>query len=270
VTVLAIFVFAILSVVSLGLVVSAVLEATGVVILPQPKPRSATDDASIAVAGATLLLAVLTAGLAYLTYTAVDAARRQEAIANEALAQSRQMAAAADKQAAASERQASSASDTLTASWQPILVDVPRGVADVHVMEKAGDYDLSVPFRNVGTGTAILLGLGVTVMGENGPPGRMLSAIVPPGEITRLGFWLQASDPRYSTLIGNLKRGDPFEVSVSYTDQHGSPAWMTMAHVSPVRPGVWAVRQVGLYRPPGAATPYVMSGPASEDVPFTT
>jgi hypothetical protein len=143
-----------------ALMILAVLTAVGWVPgvhRPDYGNVSAGDVGSLAVAGATLLLADFTAVLAWLTRRSLAATRWEAEIAEAALQASNRQAATAEGALAAAQEQARIASDTLRElrqsrelEWRPILVraTIESGVS-------SGKAYRQVELRNIGRGPAL-------------------------------------------------------------------------------------------------------------------
>jgi hypothetical protein len=125
---------------------------------------------------------------------------------------------------------------------------------------------LSVAFRNVGTGIAIVTSLGIGT--DPSMPtwiGTATSTVVGPGEVTGLRFIVPKDRADLNALVLALGRpASAVEVEVRYTDVNGTDVLRSKAHLSSRAVGDWRVRQVGFYQ--GDATePFAMSGPADGD-----
>jgi hypothetical protein len=278
--------FLLLAVLALAMTVAPILKLYGVAVpgfphLKVPQELTGQDLFGVVVSGATLFLALVTAGLAVYTRQAVIEGTRQAEIASTALAVAREQADFLQRQVAVSERQAGIAQESLEASWQPILVDVPLGkyVEDFEVFrgERLGQIDqgrvsvartqggalrCSVPFRNIGNGPAIIVGAGIQGDGA-GPAARISRAIVAPGELTDLSFRFEADREDMNALQDSIEHNRPFSVTVGYRDQTGRKGWTSRADVVPDGAGLhheWAVRQVALYHE-GEDQPFAISGP---------
>ena len=243
-------------------------------LLPDPtfggERLKAGDLVSVIVGGATLLLAVFTAVLAAYTRAAVSATRREAAIAEAALT--------------TSQEEAKIAREGLEASWHPMLVDLPYGysvrppvfgtigamddsvirigVNDSTTGEPYPKVHFTICLRNIGTGAAIVLGMGARIH-ETSLSGNVSNAIVAPSEVVRFSFDLERERPDRLPMIEHLERGQPFTLEVLYSDQVDRNRFRSVAHVHRRGdPSVWLVRQVALYR--GIEPePFAMSGPAT-------
>jgi hypothetical protein len=180
-------------------------------------------------AAGTTLLAVATGALAYLTWGDVRATREQATISREALQE----------------------------SYRPLIVDVPPGLPgndtpvtvryvygyDVHEVEVAdiaspdvvqqddGAIRLSLPFRNVGNGVALLTGMYLrTAFEDPNPGGGQFTRTVPPGEIGRTRMFLPDG---YPNLDGAFARGEGIIFGILYTDVTGQRALKTEIEVVP-------------------------------------
>jgi hypothetical protein len=129
--------------VGVALVVLAVLTAIGWapgMHPPDYRKISAADVASLAVAGATLLLADFIAILAWLTRRSLAATRREAEIAEAALAVSNRQAATAERALAVAEQQR-------TEQWEPLVT--------ARLDQTPGGWPRSVTVTNLATGPAI-------------------------------------------------------------------------------------------------------------------
>src|SRR5437879_849979 len=145
---------------------------------------SVADVASVTVAGATGLLAVTTALLAFATRRAVVEARRSAKTAEDVLRSyleaAQQQVSVGKDQVEASNRQAALAKDAFEASFRPLMAEVPRGfrsypdagrsievvrdhferIEDESEVVAGADYGkpgfYSVALRNVGAGPAVV------------------------------------------------------------------------------------------------------------------
>ncbi len=128
-----------------------------------------------------------------------------------------------------------SASDSLSATIRPVLVDVPAdapgrspvrfddGSVDqvdagaIHVRGTDDYLFCSVPLRNVGPGAAVITGLGLLDPPWSGKASRM---VVPSGEETRFSFSIPKDGPELKEGLQRLVDGY-FILEVLYTDVDG-------------------------------------------------
>jgi hypothetical protein len=240
-----------------------------------------TDLITLTVSGATLLLGLLTGLLALLTWRAVLAGRDEAKIANAALAASQRQTKIAEEQMAISSKQVTIAQETLEASWRPFLVDVPLGRyldasshpgfppsdrAWVQVARKPNSdgWTCGVPLRNIGSGPAIIRATGLEGGGASWSGAGTSASIVAPQELTRITFDVPSDRDDVSDLRTSLHDGQPFVVTVAYSDQSGRNLSYTKAHGCAKGTGDarrWHIRQVGLHNDPNDE-PFAMSGPA--------
>jgi hypothetical protein len=243
---------------ALTLAVGPWLVVGGLIPAPQGQLRDLklADDATLSVAGATLLLALFTAVLALYTRASVVEGRKEGLVAERAL----------------------------EASWRPILVDVPAGLfttaggfglwdmGRVRIQEMGVPLErlrVVLPLRNVGTGPAIITSGSLSIRDHKSLAVAEISApIVPPGanELTKIEFDISVARKDLGTLVEDLQKpGDdrpPWLVVVGYTDQAGSNLWRTEVHIYPSDGSSWFVRQVALVDGK-TGRPVVMSGPKS-------
>lgn len=230
----------------------------------------AGDVASLAVAGATLLLADFTALLAWFTRGSIAAALReavatekalaltieQAALAREALEETRNQAEMSRKQAAATDRQAEIAGQTLEGSWRPILASPPANplAESRHDDERftwlteVGDVlRFSVTLRNIGRGPAFITEDAFMEVGESRCVSRELtSGIVSPGEPTRIRFQVDIGVAANGSVVAGLRDNQPFSVFVRYADL-GGHRWRTTAHLRFRDTNFWSIAGIDLF-----------------------
>jgi hypothetical protein len=194
---------------------------------------SAGDLASLAVAGATLLLADFTAILAWLTRRSLAATRREAEIAESALAASNKQATVAEDSLAAARELAKTTQDLVTAtnevariaqaqlvaSWRPMLVDPSERGVEI-------GPSMIVTFVNIGPGPAFvrkgLLGVGAAVRVAD----EVKPRIVPTGDEVHLTFRLLLGQKPTDQAIGMaLSNGTELNAAVFYHDITGERAW---------------------------------------------
>ena len=253
-------VFVLAALVSIALIVVPILLLYKIPVPDTPALASntgltSTDVISLVVVGATLLLALLTGSLALFTRLAVLTGREEARVANDAVELSREQNAIAR--------------ESLEASWRPVLVDVPlgkyfTGTSDPAVIQVAppstAPLSGSVPFRNVGSGPAIVKAGAVSADGVAWVV-SFSSTIVPLNEITQVSFAIPRDRPELKPMVESIERRNPFIASLSYTDQGGRNIWVSKAHVVPTARG-WEVRQIDLHLE-GSEQPPLVSGPTS-------
>ena len=228
-------------------------------------------------------VALATLALAGMTFLAVRVGQHQAATALRQVEVSEHQTDQMRQQVAAAHRQLEIARDTLAAQQRPLLIDVAWGTMEprhiqfgsivdrdpgskvlsspvkTEVSEASDPVLISVPLRNVGTGIAMIGGLGLS------PPGPVSGEIsqpnVPPGEMTKLSF----SVPADLELAEAIRNG-AFTVEVRYTDLAGQSDTVTTAHVRRRGgPFPWFVSQLH-HRRPDEDEPFSASGPASPDM----
>ena len=252
------------AVVGAALIILAVLTAIGWVPgvrHPDYGVIAPGDVASLAVAGATLLLADFTAMLAWLTRRSLAATRREAEIAEAALEASNKQAATAEKalgaareQATISERlveatnkQTAIAQAQLVASWRPILADplvvgpgkVPDSIRSIEIRPTLDKpFDIKIALVNIGVGPAFVnqgllsLGAALNVTKDLGPK------IVPPGGIVLLVFTLNPTTMEDIAITNGLGRGDELlAAGALYKDISGEHAWRSRGRL--VRQGTY-------------------------------
>jgi hypothetical protein len=223
------------------------------------------------VAFGTILLALVTGGLAFGTFrTARDTRRLAELTELEV--------AAVKDQAVAAREEVETSRAALQTSVQPVLADVPLGVFVERVSKRdeparrtlldhayvrfhrAEDerYVCSVPLRNAGTGIALIrkavLRPPDSVLSWEGTPS---GTVVSPRELVHIEFPIDESDPRQQEAAERSGTAGAFSVEVSYTDISGGQPMRTLAEVRRVPSSgeidfddeLWAERYRGsLYR----------------------
>jgi hypothetical protein len=223
-------------------------------LIPRPKAEfSVADLGSIEVAGATLLLAVFTAVLAWFTRQSISETRTEAAIADAALQAARDQAAASAQQAAMAER-------SFEAAWKPLLVDVPWGLskrteefadvddaeiwlanADADLDDPNEDLQITVALRNIGGGPAFINTAKMRAADSAFDCMSISSLLVAPNEVTRFTFVISKTKATDGFFAKHLMGGEPFDVVVTYTDL-ASRQWRSEAQVS--RPSVMGGRLI--------------------------
>lgn len=263
----------------------SVLGLLGLVPAPAPggKTLTPTDLASMAVAGATLLLATVTVFLAVFTGRSLALTRAElvltetslkafqdQAVATQAQAAAMQsqvgatqaQAAAIQNQVAATQEQAAIARQTMEASWRPLLVDVPwelaqrssafQGKTDAAEIDinktQEGDVTVEVPLRNIGAGPAIITKAGLSVGQLHAEATNLSTAIVAPDQIVRATFKIKTGTPTANGLISALSAQEPFVVTVFYGDQGGTGSWRSRIYIHrPPNYRVYVVERMEIY-----------------------
>lgn len=209
------------------------------------------------VAIGTFLLAAATFGLAIFNRKVVEVSQRQLETAREDLALARQ--------------QSETARETLEVQTAPLLASVPWGVerqavlflADTGEAKRFEDASkvtvsqgtvnndqrvrISVPFRNVGNGVAVITEVKVMIGGRlfDGTPG---APVLPPGEIARA--WVDAGRQAeiFEWAISLAVDGCDFAVAVGYADAGGIPRGALSLDIHREGPGSdsWRVRRMHL------------------------
>ncbi len=202
-------------------------------------------------AAGTLALALATVYLGRQTRDAVDTARQEAHAVNEGLAVGRD--------------QAKIARLALDAQTAPLLSSVPAGLArdpdsttavgEVVSWRDAGRIDasiysvstqregiVSVPFRNIGNGVAVIRTVTVILSGNTGFTGNSESPAVPPGERSRAVLVVPANSPHWGEAEFVLASYKNFSVVVTYADPGGQARG--------------AVRFDIYFRPPPATLPW--------------
>lgn len=258
-------------------------------VVPPPSPGghalAPPDLASMAVAGATLLLATVTVALAVFTRRSLALSRAELTLAEASVTavqeQAKKLAeqvAATHEQVAATQAQAAVARQTLESSWRPFLVDVPVGYATRPVFSPGGTVmadaaginfykrengtaRVAVPFRNIGSGLAVIAKSGLSFGQLHTAATSFSSSIVAVGEVVRVVFEIEPAGAVLINLISQLDAGKPFVVTVFYGDQSGVGKWRSRAQVfRPAGNVNYEVLNVELYE--GEDTkPFATSGP---------
>jgi hypothetical protein len=230
-----------------------------------PAPGQATtigDQASIAVAGGTLILATVTVVLALLTRRSLTLGAAELKAAEDSVKAVNEQTGKLADQVTATQGQAKVARETLEASWRPFLVDVPYGfanrgsarggVGDAAVIDvwknDNGSQEADVPLRNIGSGPAIIHRAEVSVNQLHERASRWSPAIVAPGEVVRLRFLVATGTATRNALIDALKKLEPCVITVFYADQ-GTGKWRSRVylHRLPEEGPVYTVDFVELY-----------------------
>jgi hypothetical protein len=285
-----------------ALIVAPWLAFLGVVTIPglhldaSRTALSAADVAILTVAGATGLLAVVTASVSLSARRAVAAMQHEAKVAEGTLSSSQeqvrvglQLVTVGQEQVEAGKRQAAVAQRVLEASFRPLMADVPRGfrsyrdtgkpvevvpghrehIEDESEVISAADYGkpgyYSVALRNIGTGPAIVTEVKLEGEGVSLNECNLSAAIVPPGELSRFTFTIPADRDDLMPIRNAILRSTALTVVVRYTDQAGLHEIRTEAHLSRYRQtgsvSPWYIRQVATFDW-DSEKPTIMSAPA--------
>jgi len=231
------------------------------------------------VAIGTVIIALGTIGLALATYSLARQTRNMVEATRATVEVSTQMAESARRQVDAAQEQALLTRSALEASIQPLLVDVPPNMfvtrERIRFDEAKAEFDVedrselvlrdepsfvlcSIPFRNVGTGVALVRGLGLRFgQGESGWSGRASRAVISPSEITRLIFAVPKDRPELTEHLPSLIQGQCV-VEIAYTNADGTHPLITRAVTLRDAFGQPRVRQIFLLRP-GEPEPFAGS-----------
>jgi hypothetical protein len=188
------------------------------------------------------------------------------------------LAAATFSQVAATQQQAAIAQRTLEASWRPLLVDVPRGFATravsgplaqmtevdaaevVGVKRSDGTARVVVPFRNIGSGPAVVTKAVLSFGQLHADATSFSSSIVAVREVVHIHFDLAPVGAALINIISQLEASRPFTVAVFYGDQGGVGKWRSRAQLHrPAQGRLYSVLNVELYEG-DANTPFATSG----------
>jgi hypothetical protein len=230
-----------------------------------PAPGHATtigDQASIAVAGGTLILATVTVVLALLTRRSLALGAAELKAAEDSVKAVKEQTGKLADQVTATQGLAKVARETLEASWRPFLVDVPYGfanrgsarggVGDAAVIDvwknDNGSMEADVPLRNIGSGPAIINKAGISVTQLHAAAARWSPAIVAPGEVVRIRFEVAPGAATSNALLDALAKLQPCVVTVFYADQ-GTGKWRSRVylHRLPEEGPVYQIDFVELY-----------------------
>jgi hypothetical protein len=171
------------------------------------------------VAGATLLLADFTAVLASLTARSLAATQREATIADRALAE-------ATNQAAATNDLARIAREQLAASTRPLLLRDPKS-ADLIEIRSLPDkpFGFMVTFVNMGPGPAFVR-QGLLMLGSAAHPATDVQPrIVPPGGVLQLLFNVDPQVAEQDAIADALRYHTELKVGAFYTDFSVERAW---------------------------------------------
>ena len=258
------------------LVAYAILSLLGVVpsLTAPTHGLSGADLASLAVAGATLLLAAFTAQLALATNAALQLARRETSVAERALATAQSQTAKVAEQVEATNRQGALAERALESSWRPMLVDVPSGMAkreippflamdaaevNVYKAPESGLRLVAVSLRNIGSGPAFVSKASLSMGAVGAQMTDASSLVIARDEIAHVEFRFDPSaTPELAAVAGGLDNDQPCRVNVEYSDL-GGHQWRSWAHLRRYR--AWIVDKVELFDG-DALKPFASTGSA--------
>lgn len=244
------------------------------------------DWASLAVAGATVLLAIATFVMAHRTKRAAvateEVAEETRSLAEEAkneVKAVREQSSATVRQAESSERQAELSAKAIEASIQPWLTRVtPPPYAEfgkvtltaeqaIAINEVQGTIRISFYLRNVGAGLGIIQSQGqlrdrFTVEGRDKDGesvtryGFAGAAAVAPGHTTRLAFEIQRVSLEH---FFSFDRNDgEFYVNVPYTDSKGGQLVEARLHLTRIKAhGEWVIHRIE-YTNDGESSPFAV------------
>jgi hypothetical protein len=228
---------------------------------PTPAPVANTSTAWDATVGiGTLAMGLATFVLAYQTWRLA----RQTRLSVDA---STRLGETAERQLIEADAQTKLARLALESSVRPILADLPLGSGPARVthtkgevtgkdkahviISNEGEYVLcSLALRNVGSGVALIRGLGLRFDNDLGWSGKQTKAAVPPGEHTRFTFEIPKDRPELQEPLQEVLQ-HRVTLEVSYTDVNGGQATITRAHVAQVGSGLIRVRQISLFHAGG-------------------
>jgi hypothetical protein len=132
---------------------------------------------------------------------------------------------------------------------------------DVYISRAEGKIFCAITLRNLGSGTAIIKGLGLRFGSVEGWSGDRTVGIVATGESTRFMFVIPDSRDDISEEDRQMLMDGNATLIVDYTDAYGRQKITSKAHISSsqVRGGrLLTVRQVGFFRT-GEDEPFAMS-----------
>lgn len=218
------------------------------------------------------------AGTGMLALATFFLARRTTAEVTAATSQAR----ASLEQVEISQQQAKVAERALAAQTQPLLTDVPWGVAQLvagYAMKPGSDsrsvlssvfgpkeahyrdasevrvwldqetrgVRFAIPVRNVGNGTALIQAVVFRFSNDASLTGFPASPVVPPREVTVLSLDLEGGDdPDVSVATQAVEQGTSFSVVTAYADSSGEAKRAVRLDVYPGEDSDsdWWVRQV--------------------------
>lgn len=227
------------------------------------------------VAIGTILLAIATFSLALFNRRIVVASQRQLETAHEDLALAHE--------------QNKTAREALEAQTAPVLASVPWGIDreivwyDASTGEPRKHRDasqltvslaatrneprvtISVPFRNVGNGVAIVMSVQLMIGGQlfDGVPG---TPILPPGEMSRAGLEMGRDNVAFEHGASLAADGQDFAIVIGYADaaENSRGAISMDVHRSDLGSDFWRVRQLHIAGTPEDA----LSRPTLSSLPL--
>jgi hypothetical protein len=232
----------------------ALLALLGLAPTPAPAGHAMTpsDLASVAAAGATLILATVTVVLALLTRSSLELGRAELTLADATLTTAQEQAKQSAEQVTATlsqvkvtQDQADIARRSLEAGWRPFLVDVPygyaspptsfSGVTDAAVVEAytrpdGGGAKVAMSLRNIGSGLAIVTKAAMSFGQLHADATTLSSSIVAVGEVVRMTFEIQPKGAVLINMVSQIRANQPFVVTAIYTDQGGINSWRSRAY----------------------------------------
>ena len=112
------------------------------------------------------------------------------------------------------------------------------------------EAQLTVPFRNVGNGTAIVQSVAFALSATAVVAGSSSTPVVPPGQVVKAGLTLGSSRSGFSDVREVIERRANFSVVIVYADAGGQPGGAVRLDVQASRDddggpsSKWTVRQV--------------------------
>lgn len=192
---------------------------------------------------------------------------------NHAAAAAQRQAVASQAQVEVSQRQVETAKAGLAGQIRPVLADVPidfaieerypaggsawgiihRGEIGVSADEESGHGSLTVPFRNVGAGLAMLRGASLSLADPQGgkavgpDPWTHVSRLnVPPGETTRVSFRISAGEQLWEAFLFAVGSYGNLSVALTYSNLAGGEMTITRLDIDVALGESAAVRSVYL------------------------
>jgi hypothetical protein len=184
-------------------------------------------------------------------------------------------------------RQSGTARRALELSTRPLLADPAPVVRErdeylqfgapyrrsVNVQENAfylydadGKFEVSVPFRNIGAGSAVITDATI----EPGAPGDVLYSrkFVPPGEHVRVNISILLVTDDARDLLDAWSDGfGAFSVTIAYTDAEGGQKLLSRADIRGYATHGPFVERIAITRQ-GDAEPFAISGPSHGHGPY--
>jgi len=235
--------------------------------------------ANVVIAAFTLQAVRATCRSAQATEQAAAATQRSAEATERSADATRDEANATREEAAATREEAAIARQTLESSWRPLVVDVPFGYAVRRVTQPpysdVGEADAAevtavkrgdgtarvvVPFRNIGSGPALISKAVLSIGQLHAEATSFSSSVVAAREVVRVYFELAPAGAILINLISQIDAGKAFTVAVFYGDQGGTGHWRSRAVVHrPAGASSYEVLNVELYEG-DATTPFATSG----------